>query len=90
MTELQTAPREIPLVDMWRFESLNRSEILEAYRELIRNEVINIVRVRVSRLNGMTSVEYYSSLPRDWTLGALQKAKEDYLKNRPVEQKSFL
>ena len=90
MQDLQTAPREIPLVDMWRFERLNRSEILEAYRELIHNEVINIVRVRVSRLNGMTAVEYYSSLPRDWTLGALQKAKEDYLKNRPVEQKSFL
>ena len=91
MPLMQTAPRDIPMVDMWDFDRLSQDEILQAYKTLIDNEVIKIVMVRISRMNGRTSVEYFSSLPRDWTLGALQKAKEDYLnKSRPVEQKSFL
>lgn len=66
---------DIPCVDVWRLEDLNKQN-QAAYSALAKRGEIYVDRITVQRNDGIAVIEYRSTCPQDWTREALRREKE--------------
>ena len=70
--EIQVLPEcTIPCCDLWQPGQLSAHK-MDAYKALRETGEIRIKRVTYSKETGFVIVEYWSTLPHEWTLDALR------------------
>ena len=68
------------IVDVWKADVFARPENMLPYRRLMERGLIGHLRVIMSRSSGQAVIDYYSSIPENWTKDALKKEKQEILK----------